>query len=170
MSNNRFVEDGIILNSSPLIVLFKAELEFVLPGIFKRIIVPEAVWQEISVYEDKAFKGLSKATWLKREKISINNRIMVWNLGNGESQVLSLASKKPDHIACIDDLAARKCAESLSIRSIGTAGLLVLASRFKLIPSLSKAFLQVRKAGLYLSDGLVERLTIKEKKDSQMFS
>ncbi len=67
MSNNRFVKDGIILNSSPLIVLFKAELEFVLPGIFKRIIVPEAVWQEISVYEDEAFKGLSKATWLRRE-------------------------------------------------------------------------------------------------------
>ncbi len=90
---------------------------------------------------------------------------MVWNLGNGEPQVLSWALKKPDHIAVIDDLAARRCAESLAIRCIGTAGLLVLASRQKLIPSLASALSQVRKAGLYLTDDLVERLTLEDKKD-----
>lgn len=165
MSNNPPMEDAIILNTSPLIVLFKAELEFVLSEVFKRIVVPEAVWQEISVYNDEAFKGLSKATWLRREEVSIDNRIVVWNLGNGESQVLSWALKKPDHIAVIDDLAARRCAESLAIRCIGTAGLLVLASRQKLIPSLASALSQVRKAGLYLTDDLVERLTLEDKKD-----
>jgi len=113
----------------------------------------------------EAFKGLSKATWLRREEISIDNRIVVWNLGNGESQVLSWALRKPDHIAVIDDLAARRCAESLAIRCIGTAGLLVLASRKKLISSLAGALSQVRKAGLYLTDDLVERLTLEDKKD-----
>jgi predicted nucleic acid-binding protein len=165
MSNNPSVEDTIVLNTSPLIVLFKAELEFVLPEVFKRIVVPEAVWQEVSVYADEAFKGLSKATWLSREEISIDNRVVVWNLGNGESQVLSWALKKPDHIAVIDDLAARRCAESLSIRYIGTAGLLVLASRQKLLSSLAGALSQVRKAGLYLTDDFVERLTLEDKKD-----
>ncbi len=165
MSNNPSVEDTIVLNTSPLIVLFKAELEFVLSEVFKRIVVPEAVWQEVSVYDDEAFKGLSKATWLRREEISIDNRIVVWNLGNGESQVLSWALRKPDHIAVIDDLAARRCAESLAIRCIGTAGLLVLASRQKLIPSLASALSQVRKAGLYLTDDLVERLILGDKKD-----
>jgi len=150
MSNNPSVEDTIVLNTSPLIVLFKAELEFVLSEVFKRIVVPEAVWQEVSVYDDEAFKGLSKATWLRREEISIDNRIVVWNLGNGESQVLSCALKKPDHIAVID---------------IGTAGLLVLASRQNLISSLASALSQVRKAGLYLTDDLVERLILGDKKD-----
>jgi predicted nucleic acid-binding protein len=165
MSNNPSMEDAIVLNTSPLIVLFKAELDFVLSEVFKRIVVPEAVWQEISVYDDEAFKGLSEATWLRREEVSIDNRIVVWNLGNGESQVLSWALKKPDHIAVIDDLAARRCAESLAIRCIGTAGLLVLANRQKLIPSLASALSQVRKAGLYLTDDLVEHLTLEDKKD-----
>ena len=165
MSNNPSMEDTIVLNTSPLIVLFKAELEFVLPEVFKRIVVPEAFWQEVSVYADEAFEGLSKATWLNREEISIDNRIVVWNLGNGESQVLSWALKKPDHIAVIDDLAARRCAESFSIRCIGTAGLLVLASRQKLISSLASALSLVRKAGLYLTDDFVERLTLDDKKE-----
>jgi len=50
MSNNLPMRDGIVINASPLIVLFKSELEFVLPGLFKKIVVPEAVWQEVSVY------------------------------------------------------------------------------------------------------------------------
>ena len=165
MSSNPSVEDRIVLNASPLIALFKARLEFILPGIFERIVVPEAVWQEVSVYDDEAFKGLTKVSWLKREKINIDNRIVVWNLGNGESQVLSWALNKPDHIAVIDDLAARRCAESLAIRCIGTAGLLVLAKRQKLIPSLGSALSQVRKAGLYLTDNFVERLTVEDEKD-----
>jgi len=44
MSNNLPMRDGIVINASPLIVLFKSGLEFVLPGLFKKIVVPEAVW------------------------------------------------------------------------------------------------------------------------------
>ncbi len=65
MSNNLPMQDGIVLNASPLIVLFKSELEFILPGLFKKIVVPEAVWKEISAYDDKAFKGLLKAMWVR---------------------------------------------------------------------------------------------------------
>ena len=163
MSNNTSMEDGIVLNASPLIVLFKSELEFVLPGMFKKIVVPEAVWQEVSAYEDEAFTGLSKAQWVSRERVRIDSRILVWNLGNGESQVLSWALKNPDYIAVIDDWAARRCSSSLKIRHIGTAGMLVLANRLKLIPSLGHALSQVKKAGLYLRADLVDQLTIQEK-------
>jgi len=116
------MRDGIVINASPLIVLFKSELEFVLHGLFKKIVVPEAVWQEVSVYHDEAFNGISKAMWVNHERVRIDRRIVVWNLGKGESQVLSFALKNPDHIAVLDDFAARRCAASLTIRSIGTSG------------------------------------------------
>ncbi len=51
MSNNLYVKNTIVLNTSPLIALFKAGLKFVLPGVFEQIVVPEAVWQEVSVYD-----------------------------------------------------------------------------------------------------------------------
>jgi len=37
----------IIVDSSPLIVLLKSDLEYILPELFEEIILPEAVWQEI---------------------------------------------------------------------------------------------------------------------------
>jgi hypothetical protein len=79
--------------AAEIAVLLKSELEFVLHGLFKKIVVPEAVWQEVSVYHDEAFKGLSKAMWVNHERVRIDRRIVVWNLGKGESQVAVLSPK-----------------------------------------------------------------------------
>jgi predicted nucleic acid-binding protein len=69
-------------------------------------------------------------------------------------------------IAVLDDMAARKCSLALNIRCIGTAGILVLAGRRRLLPSLENAFSAVRNAGLYLSYDLVNRLIEAEHKRS----
>ena len=37
----------IVINTSPLIVLFKSQLTYLLPQLFTEIIVPAAVWGEI---------------------------------------------------------------------------------------------------------------------------
>ncbi|MEZ4526173.1 MAG: hypothetical protein R2941_09670 [Desulfobacterales bacterium] len=149
---------GIVVNASPLITLFKSGLASVLPKLSDRIIVPDSVWQEISVCKDAAFTGLSEADWAVRKKVETDRRVLVWNLGDGESQVISWTLKTSDYLAVIDDRAARKCCESLHISHIGTVGLLVSAHRFGPIPSLRIALLQVRNAGLYIREDLVERL------------
>jgi predicted nucleic acid-binding protein len=158
MSDKVPMNNGIVVNASPLITLFKAGLSSVLPKLSQRIVVPESVWQEISVCKDAAFRGLSAAVWAARKKVETDKRVLVWNLGKGESQVISWALKSSDYIAVIDDRAARKCCESLNIRHVGTIGLLVSAHRFGLIPSLRIALLQVRNAGLYIGDDLFDSL------------
>jgi predicted nucleic acid-binding protein len=45
------IED-VVVNASPLISLFRSGQADLLPRIFRRIVVPEAVWQEV-VLEDK---------------------------------------------------------------------------------------------------------------------
>ena len=37
----------IVINTSPLIVLFKSQLTYLLPQLFTEIIVPSGVWGEI---------------------------------------------------------------------------------------------------------------------------
>ncbi|RLC13018.1 MAG: DUF3368 domain-containing protein [Deltaproteobacteria bacterium] len=162
MSDKLPLRDEFVVNASPLITLFKSGLEFVLPELFGTVIVPGAVWQEVSNCDDDASEGLKTSPWAIRKKVRTDRRVAVWNLGSGETDVLSLSLKNSNRVAIIDDLAARRCAVSLTIRHIGTAGVLVLASRHKLIPSLRNAFSQVRNAGLYLKDDLVERLIIEE--------
>lgn len=155
MSDEHALNDVVVLNASPLIVLLKSELDYILPNMFERIIVPNAVWKEVTACQDKACDNLNRALWAKREGIEIHRRILLWNLGNGESEVLSWSLKYNEYVAVIDDMAARKCAKALNIRHIGTAGLLLLAYRNGLIGSLKHAFSKVRNAGLYLSDDLV---------------
>ncbi len=162
MSGSAKLGDLIVVNSSPLITLTKSSLDYILPELFTKIVVPGAVWQEISAYKDSSWKKLLNAEWLSPENVAIDFRILLWNLGKGESEVLSCSLKNSRYIAVIDDLAARKCSNALDIRHIGTAGILVLANRFKIIPSLADAFTEIKKAGLYLKDDLITRLLEKE--------
>jgi len=61
MSNEPMVDETIVVNASPLITLGKAKLDYVLPGLFKKIVVPGAVWEEISHYKDRIWETL--LTW-----------------------------------------------------------------------------------------------------------
>ena len=47
--------------------------------------------------------------------------------------MLTVALNRPDFRAMVDDQAARRCARTLGIRTLGTGGMLVLAKRRGLI-------------------------------------
>jgi predicted nucleic acid-binding protein len=51
----------------------------------------------------------------------------------------------------IDDLAARRCAQAMGMRIIGTLGLILMAKRGGLIQSATLALEAVTAAGLYIS-------------------
>jgi hypothetical protein len=42
----------IVINASPIILLHKADLEFLLPALFSSIVIPDGVMDEISVHEE----------------------------------------------------------------------------------------------------------------------
>jgi predicted nucleic acid-binding protein len=41
--------EAVVVNASPLITLFRSGQADLLPRLFSRIIIPEAVWQEVVV-------------------------------------------------------------------------------------------------------------------------
>lgn len=47
--------DAVVINASPLITLFRSGQADLLPRLFNRIVVPDAVWQEVVLdeWEDK---------------------------------------------------------------------------------------------------------------------
>lgn len=151
--------DAVVINASPLITLFRSGQESVLPRLFSRIVVPEAVWQEVvAERDDAAARGLLNQTWLIREEVAVSSRVRDWNLGRGETAVLSRALAEPPLRAVIDDMDARRCAQALGIPMFGTGGLLVLAKRRGLLPSVGEALTRIRAAGLWLSDDVVALL------------
>ncbi|MBV5340992.1 MAG: DUF3368 domain-containing protein [Deltaproteobacteria bacterium] len=58
----------------------------------------------------------------------------------------------------LDDKEARRCADTLGCKCIGSAGILVLARRRKLLPSLREAFAKLSNSGIWLSRELIDEL------------
>jgi predicted nucleic acid-binding protein len=149
------------MNASPLICMMKARITEILPALFKDIVVPEAVNREILVEGKTDLKGqmLASCQWIRLVKdISIDTRVASWDLGRGESQVISFAMEHPDYWAVIDDREARRCAMALSCRHTGTLGIIVLAKRRAIIPSIRGYLKRLKEVGLWLSDELIDQV------------
>ena len=151
----------VIINASPLIVLFKSQQAELLPQLFDEILVPGAVWYEVIAggAEDPASRQLPTVSWAQRVDVeSILPEIAAWDLGKGESEVLSLGARLPAHTAIIDDRAARRTARVFRIATLGTGGVLIIAKRRGLISAVSPRIKALRDAGLWLSEDLVNLL------------
>lgn len=101
--------DRVVVNASPLILLFKCGLADLLPQLFAEVAVPNAVWNEIVAGDtsDVAATELIKTPWIHRVEVQIvSPEVFIWNLGEGESEVLSFAFTHTDYRAMVDDRAA----------------------------------------------------------------
>lgn len=152
--------ESVVINASPLITLFRSGQAQLLPQLFSRIIVPQAVWQEVVLDEwtDAAALELRQQTWPLIEETEVSPRVAAWSLGAGETAVLSYALAHAPLRAVVDDMDARRCAQTLGIAIFGTGGLLVLAKRRGLLSSVSDAIAKLRSAGLWLSDDISQVL------------
>lgn len=155
--------DAIVINASPLITLFRSGQADLLPRLFGHIVVPEAVWNEVVTDEqdarnDSAARLLGAQSWPVRCEVAVSPRVATWQLGAGETAVLSHALTHPPLRAVIDDRDARRCAQTLGIPMLGTGGLLVLAKRRGLLGSVGEAIAKLQQAGLWVSDDLVRML------------
>jgi predicted nucleic acid-binding protein len=151
--------DRVVINASPLIVLFKSKQAELLPQLFNEILIPQTVWEEVTATKnDMASQQLPNASWASPIKVAIHPSIAAWDLGAGESTVLSFALDNPSYRAMIDDAAARRCARTLGITTLGTGGMIILAKRRGLIESVGDRLQRLRDAGLWLSEEVVSLL------------
>lgn len=150
--------DRVVVNASPLITLFRSGQAQLLPALFGTVYVPDAVWREVAskAHEDEAARGLANATWAVRlAQLPLDPLVLAWDAGPGETEVLSYARANPDVRAIVDDDYARRCARSLSVRTLGTCGVLVLAKRRGIIPAVEPGLRALTEAGLWLSPSLI---------------
>lgn len=65
--------------------------------------------------------------------------------------MISLAERIPESTAVLDDLAARRCAEALKLKLVGTLGLLLVAKKIGVIDSIRDSLAAIVDAGLFIS-------------------
>ncbi len=153
------VADPAVVNASPLIVLSKAGYLDLLKLEGETVLVPDVVGNEIRAHlPDVATHVLDAAHWLKIVQTPVvHPTIQAWDLGGGESAVLTWAYSHSGTVAIIDDLAARRCARSLKIPLRGSLGLVLLARRRGVIPAARPVVEKLLDAGLYLAKDVVDR-------------
>ena len=83
------------------------------------------------------------------------DELLAWDLGAGETAVISYALAKPGWTAILDDGAARRCARSLSVPLKGTLGIILLAKRRGLITAAAPVLEAIRQRGFRLDERLI---------------
>jgi predicted nucleic acid-binding protein len=144
-------------NASPIITLAKVGQLGLIEKLASPAIVPEAVAAELLAgpQGDPARVAL-EGNWGRRlSPQQIPPRVLEWGLGAGESSVLALCLELGSAVAVLDDAAARAAARALNIPVLGTLGVVVRAKQAGLLASAAAVIADLRKAGLYVDDGVV---------------
>jgi predicted nucleic acid-binding protein len=144
----------IVSNSSPLIALAKIGMLDVLSG----VIIPKAVFDEITKPEKEYAKGLDK--WGKDKVIAVKNRKAVeyleMILDRGEAETIAFAEELNADAVLIDDLKARKIAKFRELNVIGTLGVLLDAKERELIRDVKPLLEKLMKEKIRISKELYD--------------
>lgn len=150
-----------VANASPLIPLGKIAQIHLLPSLAQALVIPAGVASEV----DEGSDTDPARQWLSgpgrtyvRETGPVEPVIPGWDLGRGESEVLSWALSHPGFEVILDDLASRKCAAALDIPVRGPLGVLLLAKKEGHLPDLDAALAQVQEAGMHIETEILEAI------------
>lgn len=153
------MDDTAVVNASPFIFLSRGNRLDLLHDICGRILIPQAVADEILL---NGPTDISAQTLMNDNRFEVKpsppipHAIARWGLGHGESSVLALAYLTPRLLVVIDDLAGRRCALTLGMRVRGTLGIVLLAKRRGIIPSARSVMEELIGSGLYLSAAILD--------------
>jgi len=141
----------VIADSSCLIGLSKIGQLNILPQLFGKIIIPEAVYYEVVIRgSGKAgAEEVKNADWIENQKVKNELAVRAFriNLGFGESEVIALANEYQADFIILDDWKARQTAEELELPVIGTIAILQKAVEKGIIENLPTVLENLRNAG-----------------------
>lgn len=145
----------VFVDSSPIILLHRVNRLQVLRELFGQISIPRSVVEEL-IRNPAHASPLSESdcsTWITTTADPpLSEGVLAWDLGPGESAVIQSALAEPDSLVILDDLAARRCAGSFGVATLGTLGVVVLAKKRGLIPVAQGIFEELRSANIRISE------------------
>jgi predicted nucleic acid-binding protein len=133
----------IISDTSCLIALTNIGLLVVLAQLYGTVIVTQEIADE---YREPL------PDWIVVKKVKDTAKVRAYNkfIDLGESSAIALATEFNDALLIIDDLEARRFAESLGFKITGTVGVLLRAYKQGVITDINTAMSKLKETGFYL--------------------
>lgn len=127
----------VVSDTTPISELAKVGYLDLLYELFEQVIIPQAVYSELTTGNHPAAEMVSTLSWLEVGQISDPKQVKVLqltsNLDLGEVAAIILAEELKADQLLIDERAARRVAKTKQLPVIGTVGILILAKERGLI-------------------------------------
>ncbi len=150
----------VVVNTTPLIALSHVGQLNILKKLYGEIIIPEAVYRELSVKTESVCKKTvdSSLDWIRVDKIENQMAKTMYRtqLHDGEVEVMILAKEIAADVVIIDDANAKKHAKYLDLPVTGTLGVLIKAKQKGYIDELKPVLQRMVENGIYISQSLIE--------------
>lgn len=150
----------IVSNTSPINYLILIGHINLLPELFGQIIIPQAVYSELSDASAPSLVQTWIATppnWLKIQPVSQPSDAIVDLLDPGERAAILLAQELNADLLLLDDMKARRIATERGFAIAGILGILDRAATMQLI-DLPAAVQNLRNTSFWASDSLFQKL------------
>lgn len=156
----------VVSDTSPICYLILIEAIDLLPQLYSRVIIPEAVCLELNASASPSIlqEWISNPpSWLIVESVGIINDDSLSSLDFGERNVIFLAEKLKADLVILDELEGRKIAASKKLKVIGLLGVLYQAAIKDLI-DLEEYIERLRKTSFRVSSSLLDSLLARYRK------
>ncbi|MGA1826620.1 MAG: DUF3368 domain-containing protein [bacterium] len=151
----------IIADSSALIALATCQCLELLDRLFKEIIVPQSVFDEVIVEGKIVSEKLRQYLQKKISQIDLTTAVIsTGQLGRGEIEAMALYKQLQADYLLIDDKRARKVAKLNQIKVTGSLGILLLAKQEGLISAVKPFLDQLRTSDIFINENLIVKILI----------
>ena len=158
------MKERVVADTGVLIGLARVDRLTLIKRLFKSVIIPPLVFNEIMVSSNKpGAEALSRALesgWIKVVDLKKRHDSAILHLltDSGEAEAIQLALDQKVSILLIDDKKGRIMAKNNKLRVIGTGGILLLAKNAGFIEEVAPVLNDLADAGYRLSSGLVKKI------------
>ena len=150
---------AFVVNASPIILYSRINRLDLIERLAPRLIIPSKVIDEVKGGIDKVRFSYNAVNWAMRFKYSDippYPSVERWNLGPGETQVISMCLQN-NYLAVLDDRMARRCIKAHGLFMTGSLGLILRAKKMKLIDRARPLVYELKSQGMYIETEIIEK-------------
>jgi len=148
----------VVVNTSPWIALSICGQVSLLEKLYADVYIPYRVKEEIMAGGKQGIgvHELKACPWVRTENVSDIDKVkLLYELEQGEAEVIILAKEKRIKQVMIDERVARLQAKVLGLDVIGTLGLLLKAKKKGLLLSIKPSIARILDNGIWIKDEIV---------------
>lgn len=147
----------LVADASALIALSVCDSLPLLEALFGTVLVPEAVFLEVSAVDKPQSDRLRSYLQGKVRTVEMQRFVYLDAFADaGETQAMLLYKEVAADYLLIDDKRGRKVAKINQIKTVGSLGVLLQAKRVGLIPRVAPLIAQIAASPVFMGESLIQ--------------